>query len=72
MRRLRVGKNMTQADLAYEAEINVSYYCAVENGESNISLRKFLSVCRALREPADHVMALILDNGPEGYRIAEP
>lgn len=69
MRRLRVKKNMTQASLAYEAEINVSYYCAVENGENNISLRKFLSVCEALREPADHVVSMILeaDGGQDEY-----
>lgn len=68
MRRLRVKRNMTQADLAYEAEINVSYYCAVENGENNISLGKFISICRALREPADRVMSLILETGGESYR----
>lgn len=71
MRRLRVKKNMTQASLAFEAEINVSYYCAVENGENNISFRKFLSICRALSEPADLVVSLILESSDdlEEYRL---
>ncbi len=60
IRRLRLEKNMTQADLAYEAEINVSYYCAVEHGDNNISLRKFISICHALQEQPDTVMAMIL------------
>ncbi len=60
IRRLRLEKNMTQADLAYEAEINVSYYCAVEHGDNNISLRKFISICHALQEQPDAVMSMIL------------
>ena len=60
MRRLRLEKNMTQADLAYEAEINVSYYCAVEHGDNNISLHKFISICHALQEQPDDVMSMIL------------
>jgi transcriptional regulator with XRE-family HTH domain len=74
MRRLRVKKNLTQASLAFDAEINVSYYCAVENGENNISFRKFLSICRALSEPADHVVSLILEtcDGQGEYRHQIP
>jgi transcriptional regulator with XRE-family HTH domain len=76
MRRLRVKKNMTQASLAFDADINVSYYCAVENGENNISFRKFLSICEALSEPADHVVSLILDScedeDGDDYHLSDP
>ena len=65
MRRLRLAKNMPQAALAYEAEINVSYYCAVEHGDNNISLRKFMSICHALQEKPDDVMSMILRDRPE-------
>ena len=68
MRRLRVRQNLSQAALAYEADINVSYYCAVENGENNVSLYKFMSICKALGEPADRVMLMILEAGAEDYR----
>lgn len=60
MRRLRMEKNMTQADLSFEAEINTSYYSALENGANQISLHKFVSICHALNEPPDNVMAMIL------------
>ncbi len=60
IRRLRVEKKMTQADLSFEAEINTSYYSALENGANQVSLHKFVSICHALNESPDSVMAMIL------------
>ena len=61
MRDLRTRKKLTQAELAFDAEINVSYYSAVENGENNITILKFFSLCSALHEQPSEVMRMVMD-----------
>lgn len=48
LRRVREHKCFTQADLAAEADMNLSYISNVENGQNNISIMKFYLLCNAL------------------------
>jgi transcriptional regulator with XRE-family HTH domain len=49
IKKLRAEKNMTQEDLADEADINVSYLAKIENGYVNTSVRYLIKISRGLR-----------------------
>lgn len=48
IRRLRLERDMSQEDLAFEAEINRAYLSTVENGKRNISIDNIIAVANAL------------------------
>ena len=52
----RLRKNISQAELALNAGINVSYLSTVECGYSYISISKFLDLCEALDLSPVYVM----------------
>lgn len=49
LRKLRISKNMTQEDLAYEANIDYSFYNQIENGKRNISVKTLTKICKVLK-----------------------
>jgi transcriptional regulator with XRE-family HTH domain len=58
IRRLRELKGFTQSQLAAQSEINLSHVCTVESGFNNISIKKLLLICNALRIPPALLMAM--------------
>lgn len=48
VRTLRRERQLSQFDVAYRAEINLSYYCKIERGEANPSFRILTSLLRTL------------------------
>lgn len=48
IRRLRLERDMSQEDLAFEAGINRAYLSTVENGKRNISIDNIIAVANAL------------------------
>lgn len=50
-RMLRREKEFSQFDVAYRSEINLSYYCRMERGEANPSLKKISAVLKTLGVP---------------------
>lgn len=51
IRRLREIRGTSQSDLARLASANLSYISSIESGKNNISIRKVLLLCNALRIP---------------------
>ena len=51
VRQLREDKGFTQEEFAAEANLDRSYYGAVERGEKNISLKKLAKICDTLGVP---------------------
>ena len=51
IRRLREISGTSQGDLARLATANLSYISSIESGKNNISIRKVLLLCNALRIP---------------------
>lgn len=46
---IRESKRMTQEDLAYKANTNVSYLAKIENGYVNTSVRYLIKIARGLK-----------------------
>lgn len=54
VRRLRKAKGLTQEQLAFEAEIDLTYMGGIERGKRNPSLAVLVSLAKALgARPAD-------------------
>lgn len=69
-REARIERHLSQCALAEAANMNSSYYCLVENGEVNLTLKKFLSICQGLEIRPDEVMRKLIDSiGCERMRI---
>ena len=49
VRRIRVGQNMSQEQLAYEAELDRSYVGGVERGDRNPSLVAIQKIAQGLK-----------------------
>ena len=49
IRHFRLSQEMTQEDLAYEADINVSYLAKIENGYVNTSVRYLIKIAKGLK-----------------------
>lgn len=49
LRKAREKAGLTQADVADQAEINVSYYAQIERGEVNVSFDKLQSIIKVLK-----------------------
>lgn len=51
MRRLRQSRRMTQEELAFEAQIDLTYIGGIERGRRNPSLLVMARIARALSVP---------------------
>lgn len=51
MRRLRQSRRMTQEELAFEAQIDLTYVGGIERGRRNPSLLVMARIARALSVP---------------------
>jgi len=49
LRKAREKAGLTQAEVADQAEINVSYYAQIERGEVNVSFDKLQSIIKVLK-----------------------
>ena len=49
LRKAREKAGLLQADVAAQAEINVSYYAQIERGEVNLSYDKLQSIIKVLK-----------------------
>lgn len=49
LRKAREKAGLTQADVAAQAEVNVSYYAQIERGEVNVSFDKLQSIIKVLK-----------------------
>jgi predicted transcriptional regulator len=58
IRRIREAGSLSQSELARLTEANLSYISTVESGTNNISIRKMLLICNALRIPCALLMTI--------------
>ena len=56
IRQQRLSQNMSQAFVANSANINHSYYCSIELGKANITIKKMLSICNCLEIQPDEII----------------
>jgi len=56
VRRLRVQKGMTQEELAFEAEIDLTYVGGIERGRRNPSLMVLVRIAKALGVPPPRLL----------------
>ncbi|NLT11632.1 MAG: helix-turn-helix transcriptional regulator [Clostridiaceae bacterium] len=58
-RETRAKRNLSQHQLSELANTNHSYYCTIENGNGNLTLKKFMYICYALdTDPASIIKTL--------------
>lgn len=62
LREARTEKRISQHSLSDQIEINTSYYSLIENGEVNLTLRKFLYICAGLEIRPDTVIRGLIDS----------
>ncbi|MBO4928048.1 MAG: helix-turn-helix transcriptional regulator [Clostridiales bacterium] len=48
VRALRLEKEMSQFEVCTRSGLNLSYYCKIERGEANPSVKKLYAILRAL------------------------
>ena len=56
IRQQRLSQNLSQAFVANTANINHSYYCSIELGKTNITVKKMLSICNCLEIQPDEII----------------
>ena len=56
VRRLRLQKGMTQEELAFEAEIDLTYVGGIERGRRNPSLMVLARIAKALGVPLPRLL----------------
>ncbi len=56
IRRLRLERDMSQEELAFEAGINRAYLSTVENGKRNISIDNIVAIANAMRVDARELL----------------
>jgi len=52
----RRKRSLSQNSLSEAANINNSYYCSIERGTVNVTVKKFLSICGGLEIRPEEVM----------------
>lgn len=67
-RHARNRRSLSQISLSEAANINSSYYCSIERGTANLTIKKFISICDGLGVEPDVVMRSYL-NFSENYRM---
>ena len=65
----RHKRSLSQNSLSEAANINNSYYCSVERGTVNVTVKKFLSICWGLEIRPEEVMRRLacFQDGKEEY-----
>lgn len=58
LRARRIELDLTQEQLAERASTHDTYVGAVERGEKNVSLARFIQLCEALETSASHVLRM--------------
>jgi len=54
LKEVRLNRGISQEDLAYMCGLNRNYIGIIEKGQTNISLKVFMKLCKGLNEnPAD-------------------
>lgn len=56
VRKMRIEKNITQAQLAYELKTSTRHYQRIENGEINTSYLKLLKIAKIFDEPIEKLV----------------
>ncbi len=56
LRKIRIGKNISQEELAFRSGLHRTYVSSVERGERNISLENIEKLARALEIPMNDLM----------------
>ena len=56
IREARVGRRMSQADLAAKANISLPHVSAIETGQTNMKLESFIRIIEALQVSADSLL----------------
>lgn len=56
LREARNRRSLSQSSLSDAANINSSYYCSIERGTANLTVKKFLSICDTLQEKPSDIM----------------
>lgn len=56
LKRVRRRKCLSQNALSEAANINNSYYCSIERGTVNLTIRKFISICDSLHVKPEVIM----------------
>jgi transcriptional regulator with XRE-family HTH domain len=59
VRRLRLQKGMTQEELAFEAEIDLTYVGGIERGRRNPSLMVLVRIAKALGVPPSETVGRV-------------
>jgi transcriptional regulator with XRE-family HTH domain len=59
VRRLRLQKGMTQEELAFEAEIDLTYVGGIERGRRNPSLMVLVRIAKALGVPPSEAVGRV-------------
>ena len=52
----RTLRNMSQIMLSEAANLNHSYYCGLENGKGNMTVKKFMDICEGLHIPPEKII----------------
>ena len=60
-RQARNRRSLSQISLSEAANINSSYYCLIERGTANLTIKKFISICDGLGVEPDAVMRSYLN-----------
>jgi transcriptional regulator with XRE-family HTH domain len=55
-KQVRHKRSLSQNSLSEAANINNSYYCSIERGTVNVTVKKFLCICWGLEIPPEEVM----------------
>jgi DNA-binding XRE family transcriptional regulator len=56
LKQARHNKSLSQNSLSEAANINNSYYCSIERGTVNVTVRKFMSICEGLHVKPEEIM----------------
>lgn len=56
IRKIRVHRNITQAQMAFELQTSTRHYQRIENGEINTSLLKLIKIANILDEPIEQII----------------
>ncbi len=56
IRKLRLRKDITQAQMAFELHTSTRHYQRIENGEINTSLLKLIKIANILDEPIEQII----------------
>ncbi len=62
LREARHNQRISQHQLSDQVDINTSYYSLIENGEVNLTLRKFICICLGLGIRPDELIRVLLDS----------